>query len=98
MYTLDTHQIRRSRRVVTKTRGSVVVDLASHPRRIPCLILDRSREGLRVRLSSRLRRGQAVEVISDDDPFNTIPCSVVWVGKPGSKREGEVGLYALLVP
>ena len=97
MYTLEAHQVLRSKRLVTKARGSVVVDLASHPKRIPCLILDRSREGFRVRLSCRLRRGQVVEVVSDNDPLHAIPCSVVWVGKPGSKQEAEVGLHALLV-
>ena len=94
MSTPHAKQVRRSKRVVTKTPASVVIDLASRPTRIPCLILDRSREGFRLRLNSRLRRGQAVEVISHDDPLNIIPCRVVWVGKLGSKQEGEVGLQA----
>ena len=97
MSTLNASQVRRSKRVVAKTPASVVIDLASRPKRIPCLILDRSREGFRLRLNSRLRRGQAVEVISHDDPLNIIPCSVVWVGKSGSKQEGEVGLQTQLV-
>lgn len=97
MSTLVGPQIRRSKRIVAKASASVVVDLASHPKRIPCLIIDRSREGFRVRLSSRLRRGQAVEIIAHDNPLHAIPCSVVWVGKPGSKQEGEVGLQAQLV-
>lgn len=97
MSTLDAHQVRRSKRVVAKTPASVVIDLASRPKRIPCLIVDRSPAGFRVRLGSRLRRGQAVEVISQDDPLHTIPCIVVWVGKEGSKQEGEVGLQAQLV-
>lgn len=94
MSTLNASQVRRSKRVVAKTPASVVIDLASRPKRIPCLILDRSREGFRLRLNSRLRRGQAVEVISHDDPLHIVPCSVVWVGKPGSKQEGGVGLQA----
>ena len=92
MSTFETQQVRRSKRVVAKAGASVVVDLASRPKRIPCLIVDRSPAGFRVRLSCRLRRGQAVEVISNDNPLRAIPCSVVWVGKPGSKQEGEVGL------
>lgn len=96
MPSLDARQLRRSERLVAKARASVVVGLAWQPRRIPCLIVDRSREGFRVRLSSRLKRGQSVEVIPHDDPLNAIPCSVVWVGKPASKQEGEVGLEAQL--
>jgi hypothetical protein len=69
-------------------------DLSSHPKRFPCLIVDSSPEGFRVRVSSRLRRGQAVEVIPNDDPMNAVHCSVVWVGKPGSKQQGEAGLQA----
>lgn len=97
MSTLVGPQVRRSKRVVSKTPASIVVDLASHPKRIPCLIIDRSRDGFRVRLGSRLRRGQAVELITHDDPLHTIPCSVVWVGKSRSKQEGQVGLQAQLV-
>lgn len=97
MSTLNASQVRRSKRAVVKTPASVVIDLASRPKRIPCLIVDRSPGGFRLRLNSRLRRGQAVEVISDDDPLHIIPCSVVWVGKAGSKQEGEVGLQAQLV-
>jgi hypothetical protein len=92
MFTHDTHQIRRSKRTVARARASVVVDLASHPQRIPCLILDQSCGGFRVRLSGRLRRGQSLEVIPHDDPLHAVLCTVVWVGKPGSKQEGEVGL------
>lgn len=93
-FTFSTHQVRRFQRIVARVRASVVVGLASHPQRIPCLILDRSRGGFRVRLSGRLRYGQSIEVIPHDDPLHAIPCSVVWVGKPGSKQEGEFGLQA----
>lgn len=96
MSTLHSAHVRRSIRVVAKTPASVVIDLASRPKRLPCLILERSREGFRLRLNSRLRRGQVVEVISQDDPLHIIPCRVVWVGKPGSKQEGEVGLESRL--
>lgn len=92
MFTHDTHQVRRSKRVVAKAGASVVVGLASHPQRIPCLILDCSRGGFRVRLGGRLRPGQSLEVIPHDDPLHAILCTVVWVGKPGSKQEGQAGL------
>jgi hypothetical protein len=85
-------QVRRCQRIAETRRASVIVDLASHPKRIPCLIVDSSPQGFRVRISSRLRRGQAVEVIPNDDPLDAVHCSVVWVGKPGSKQQGEAGL------
>lgn len=95
MHTLPGHEGRRSKRVVTKKGASVVVNLGSQPHRVPCLIVDRSPEGFRLRGAFRLRRGQLVEVIPSNDELNAIRCSVIWVGKPGSKQEGEVGLKAV---
>jgi hypothetical protein len=71
-----------------KQRASLVHDL----KRQPCLVLDSSKNGLRVRGSFRVRRGQVVEIILDEDPLTSMQCSVAWVGKAGSKQEGEVGL------
>jgi hypothetical protein len=71
-----------------KQRASLVLSLE----RRPCLVLDSSMNGFRVRGSFRLRRGQVVEIVLDEDPLNTVRCRVVWVGKTGSKQEGEVGL------
>lgn len=97
MPTLHAQEIRRSKRIVAKTGASVVIDLASRAKRIPCLIVNRSPEGFRVRLSARVRRGQLVEVIPQDDPLLTIRCTVVWIGKVGSKQEGEIGLQVQLI-
>ena len=83
---------RRSKRVVSKTRASLVINLDRKPKRLPCLILDSSKEGFRLRGSFDLRRGQVVELILDEDMPSPERCSVVWVGKAGSKQEGEVGL------
>jgi hypothetical protein len=83
---------RRSKRVKSKHRGSLVIDLDRKPKRLPCLILDSSKEGFRLRGSFRLRHGQVVEIVLDDDPLRPVRCSVVWVGKAGSKQEGELGL------
>ena len=83
---------RRSKRVMAKRRASLVINLDRNPRRLPCLVLDSSKEGFRLRGIFHLRRGQMVELILDEDPLRSLPCSVVWVGKAGSKQEGEVGL------
>jgi len=51
-----------------------------------------------LRGSFRLKRGQVVEVIWDADPSNSVRYKVIWTGNPGSKREGEAGLEAVLEP
>lgn len=89
------HEGRRSKRTVMRKGASVVVNLGSHPHRVPCLIVDRSEGGFRLRGGFRLKRGQVVEVIPGDDELNAIKCSVVWIGKPGSKQDGEIGLKAV---
>jgi hypothetical protein len=58
---------RRSKRVAMRKGASLVVDLGSHPQRIPCLIVDCSPEGFRLRGGFRLKRGQIVEVIPTDE-------------------------------
>jgi hypothetical protein len=83
---------RRSTRVLSKRRGSLVINLDRNQRRLPCLLLDSSKAGFRLRGIFHLRRGQVVELILDEDPLSSERCSVVWVGKAGSKQEGEVGL------
>jgi len=77
---------------MSKRRASLVINLDRKPKRFPCLVLDSSKEGFRVRGSFDLRRGQVVELILDEDLPNPERCRVVWVGKAGSKQEGEVGL------
>src|ERR1700687_1076903 len=83
---------RRSMRVVSKRRASLVINLDCNQRRLPCLILDSSKEGFRLRGSFQLKRGHEVELILDENPPSSERCRVVWVGKAGSKQEGEVGL------
>lgn len=93
--TLPIAEGRRSKRTAVKKRASLVAEHGRQYERIPCLILDSSQDGFRLRANVRLRRGQVVEVILDEDPFNVVHYSVVWVGKPGSKNEGEMGLQAV---
>jgi hypothetical protein len=77
---------------MSKRRASLVINLDRKAKRVACLVVDSSKEGFRVRGSFDLRRGQIVELILDEDIPNPERCSVVWVGKAGSKQEGEVGL------
>lgn len=83
---------RRSKRVILKRRASVVVNLDRDEKRIPCIVLDSSKEGFRLRGSFRLRRNQVVEIILDQEPLGSVRCRVVWVGTAGSKQDAEVGL------
>lgn len=80
-------------RLPSKKRGSLVITPEyEHAQRFPCLIIDASPVGFKLRVGVRLRRGQLVEVIANDDPFTAVPCTVIWVGDPGSKQQGVVGL------
>ncbi len=83
---------RRSKRILSKAPASLIINLDRNQKRLPCLVLDSSKDGFRLRGSFHLRRGQVVEIILDPDPLTSVRCSVVWVGKAGSKHQGEVGL------
>jgi hypothetical protein len=88
-------QGRRSKRLMTKRRASLVINLDRKPKRLPCLVLDSSKEGFRLRGSFNLRRGQIVELILDEETPSPECCSVVWVGLAGSKQESEIGLQTV---
>jgi hypothetical protein len=83
---------RLAKRVILKRRAGLVINLDRNQMRVPCLVLDSSKAGFRLRGSFRLRRGQEVELIIDEHLLASKRCRVVWVGKPGSKQDGEVGL------
>ena len=95
MLTFPIPEGRRLKRITLKKRASLVVNLGRYEERLPCVILDSSPEGFRLRGTFQLRRGQVVEVISDDDPLNAVRCSVIRVGKPWSLHVGEAGLQTL---
>ena len=61
---------------------------------LPCLIVDRSQEGFRLRGSFRLRCGQLVELVLDD-PVDSVRCEVIWVGRAGSQQEGQAGVQTV---
>jgi hypothetical protein len=87
---------RRSTRMMSKgRRASLVVNLGRKPKRLPCLVVDYSKEGFRLRGKSFrvIRLGQVVKLIFDGDtPPAPVRCRVIWVGKAGSKQGGQVGL------
>ena len=83
---------RRAKREISKKRASLIINPDLKPERLPCLVLDSSNKGFRLRGTFRLKPGRVVEVTLDDDPTNFRRCRVVWVGKAGSKQEGDVGL------
>jgi hypothetical protein len=83
---------RHAKRVIAKRRASLVINLDRNQMRVPCLVLDSSKTGFRLRGSFRVRRGQEVELIVDEHLPASERCRVVWVGKAGSKQDGEVGL------
>ena len=89
------YKSRRSKRIDLKKSASLVVNLDRIPKRLPCLIVDSSPEGFRLMGTFKLKRGQVVEIIADEDPLNISKCQVIWIGKAGSKQEGQVGLQLL---
>jgi hypothetical protein len=95
MATFPVPQGRRSKRVMKKRRANLVINLEREAKRLPCLVLDSSKEGFRLRGSFNLRRGQMVELILDEEAPGPEYCSVVWVGKAGSKQESEIGLQTV---
>jgi hypothetical protein len=82
----------RLKRTALKKRASLIVKHGRQAQRIPCLVLDHSQDGFKIGGASRLKRGQSVELILDEDTSDTVVCRVMWVGKPGSKQGGEAGL------
>jgi hypothetical protein len=83
---------RRSARAALKKRAGLVVNLRGRVERLPCLIVDSSRHGLRVRVNCKLRPGHTVEAILGEGPLQSVACKVIWTGKPESEQEGQVGL------
>ena len=91
------HGSRRSKRIATKKPARLVVKHHGHPKLLPCLIVDASQRGFRLRGDFRLRRGQLVELIAEDAPLNSVQCEVVWTSKAGPGHEGEAGLETVFL-
>jgi hypothetical protein len=86
---------RRSKRVAGKKPARLVINLSGVQKMLPCIVIDRSQAGFRLRGDFRLRRGQFVELVLDD-PMVSVRCEVIWVGKAGSGHEGEAGLQTVV--
>ncbi len=39
----------------------------------------------------KLKRGQVVEIIADEDPLNISKCQVIWIGKPDLSKKDRWG-------
>ena len=76
-----------------KKRANLVINLGGNQTMLPCLIVDKSQEGFRLRGNFNLRRGQLVELVVDD--MNSVRCEVIWIGRAGSQQAGEAGLQAV---
>jgi len=84
--------IRRSERTPLQIPACVVLDLNRNPNRIPCIIVDLTTKGFKLRGNLNLSRGQVVQVILDHQPQISFHSRVVWIGQANSEREGEFGL------
>jgi hypothetical protein len=76
-----------------KKRANLVINLGGNQTMLPCLIVDKSQEGFRLRGNFNLRRGQLVEVVVDD--MDSVRCEVIWIGRAGLRQVGEAGLEAV---
>lgn len=84
---------RRLKRTPEKKRASLVLNTHwGQMERIPCIILESSHGGFRIGGTCRLKRGQIVEIILDEEQLSGVSCIVKWTGNPGSKQQGEAGL------
>jgi hypothetical protein len=91
-----THKRRKSERAIRRERASLIFfSPAGHVERLPCLIVDQSRDGFQLSVDSGLRQGQLVDLILDEDPPKTVRCSVAWIGEQGSELEGRAGLQTV---
>jgi hypothetical protein len=89
--------IRRSEPRPLQIPACVVIDPNRTPNRIPCLIVDLTTKGLKLRGNFNLSRGQVVQVILEHQPQISVRSRVVWVGKADSKQGGEFGLEVVQV-
>jgi hypothetical protein len=85
---------RRSKRVAGKKPARLVINLSGVQKMLPCIVIDRSQDGFRLRGDFRLRRGQLVELVLDD-LMVSVRCEVIWVGKAGSQHAGQAGLQTV---
>jgi hypothetical protein len=86
---------RRSRRVTARLRAKLSARGRLFWARRKAFIVEYSMLGLRVRSEAGLTSGQVVRVASETNPAQPTVCRVVWVGRVGSRNEGEAGLAFL---
>ena len=80
---------RRAKRAASKERVSLLVERGELVQRMPCLILDTSPGGFRIDASARLKRGDIVELVWEQ---NSTCYQVIWAAELGSQLQGQAGL------
>jgi len=90
---------RRSKRVVSKLRGSLIINLDRKQERFPCLVLDSSKDGFRLRGTFHLRPGKWSK--SSWTKTRLIPCVATCVDRQSRlqvRRRSRLGTVRLLKP
>ena len=86
---------RRAKRSPVKERVSLLVERGELVQRMPCLILDTSPGGFRIDASARLKRGDIVELVWEQ---NSACYQVIWAAELGSQLQGQAGLRRVARP
>jgi hypothetical protein len=79
------------KRIITKKHARLVVNQTM----LPCLVIDISQGGFRLRGSFKLTHGQLVQIILDDTPLQLSNAKLYGSGTKGQSRHGKRG-YAPL--
>ena len=86
---------RRTKRSPAKERVSLVVERGEQVQRMPCVVLDTSPGGFRIDASARLKRGEIVELVWEQ---NSTHCQVIWAAELGARLQGQAGLRRIAKP
>lgn len=86
---------RRAERKSTARTLTFVVDSDRDEIANSAFAVDLSELGARIRLGVDLLPGQKITVIPKEGRAFAVPSQVVWVGDPGTSRDGEAGIAFL---
>lgn len=86
---------RRAERKIVARPLTFVVDSDRNEIANNAFALDLSELGARIRPGIDLLPGQRITVIPKEGKAFAVPSQVIWVGDPGSRRDGEAGIAFL---